>query len=464
MRDSLFRAAQQGNYFPMEEPVAQLQDRALTEQMFDTSLYEVECKPALLPKDEEQMILWPYPKGTGDCIDRANCTDDFLRSNPDFQVVTELGLANQPSLSAIHDDLVVFAPFEVIVPELEIDDDGYLVFRGKRGHAMLNELSLGYLYRRGIVNLESSTNEGGESELTVSPGILTHFINGTRLGLSKALQMDHFQRLSTELKELGVRAINHQVVYSEEQLLAAAASMLKAGLDIVIRPFSASQGTGVSFLSASSFETSFESDMQAVLQGIRAQVQKKYGAEIYYPLTLSPFVESTKIRDCVTDIRIFVIYDPKAGGLRSLPAMVRVAQVPLRNRMKIDPACAATNLNIPQAPDAVPGSRVLPVANDEVLKQIGIDRERLMALGKSATLLWGKALEIEKAESGSGDDLQFSYGSVDFVIADEDKAAVPIEMNGNNVGSHPAVHPKFLSSFGEATTSSLKNLGIGDRK
>lgn len=459
MRDSLFRAAQQGNYFPMEEVVGQFQDRGITEDMYRTSFLEVPLETTDKTPDEPRLILWPYPRGTADCIDRANCTDDFLRSNPHFRVITELGLKENSALSSldgVKEDVVIFAPFEVIIPELTIDD-GYLAFRGRRGHVMLNELSLGYLHRKGLVNLEvSEQSRDSGTVLAELPQLLTHFINGTRLALFKGLQMAHFQRLQEDLKKLGVEPINHQIIYSKEQLLAAAVAMLRAGMDVVIRPFSASQGTGVAFLTARNFETTFEDDIEKVLTQIKQQVRAKYGYEICYPLTLSPFVESTKIRDCVTDLRIFVVYDPNAGGLRSVPGMVRVAQVPLRKREKLDASCAATNLNVPKAQDAVPGPRVFPLANDEVLGKIGITREQLFALGQASTRICGEAVALDKG-------LQFAYGSMDFVIRNSNRTAVPIEMNGSNVGSHPAVHPEFLDVFGKSTTNALEKLGIKDK-
>src|SRR4051794_35710482 len=34
-------------------------------------------------------VLWPYPRGSADTIDRANCAELFPRAHPGFRVVTE---------------------------------------------------------------------------------------------------------------------------------------------------------------------------------------------------------------------------------------------------------------------------------------------------------------------------------------------------------------------------------------
>ena len=145
--------------------------------------------------------------------------------------------------------------------------------------------------------------------------------------------------------------------------------------------------------------------------------------------------------------------------------MVRRAQVPLANRSKLELANAATNLNALPAEDAVDGPRVFPLAHPDILRSLCLTRERLVSLCIAASRIWADAFSKTQMEANADnrpDSPQFGYGSVDFVIREGDHKAVPIEMNGSNVGSHPAVHPKYLDAFGQATTHALHNLGLGD--
>jgi hypothetical protein len=82
----------------------------------------------------------------------------------------------------------------------------------------------------------------------------------------------------------------------------------------------------------------------------------------------------------------------------------------------------------------------------------------LVDIGRAASILWAEAVEAEAAERAT--PVPFSYGSVDFLIRQDDGRAVPIELNGANVGSHPTVAVRRLDLFAEATTAALTALGL----
>ncbi len=457
MRDSLFRAAQKCNYFPMEEVIAQEQNTKLAEDVFTGSFVELPVDIATVETGPNggKLIIWPYPKGTADCIDRANCADDFLRSNQDYKVVTDLGFEHMTSLEKDPDDIIVFAAFEDVIHELRLDESGYLLFRGRRCQVMLNELSQGYLHRRGIIQLDNLTSDR-QNAVQPPAGMRTRFVNDTTITLFKGAQMEHLSRMSSELEPMGVRPVSYRIARSQDELQEAVRTLLQTGQSAVVRPFSASQGTGVSFIDG---QDRFRIDevVTDTLQQMQSRMEAKYGSNVAYPLTVTPFVEATKLDRCVSDLRVFVVYDGTSGGLRSLPGMVRRAQVPLDSRSKLDTSCAATNLNSPKAPDAIPGARIFPLAHDDILRSICLGRDGLMRVCKAATIIWADAIR-QAQRDGRG---AFSYGSVDFVVSESDrKTAVPIEMNGSNVGSHPAVLPKRLDMFGKATTFVLERMGM----
>ena len=129
--------------------------------------------------------------------------------------------------------------------------------------------------------------------------------------------------------------------------------------------------------------------------------------------------------------------------------MIRRAQVPFKHSSQIDYSNALTNLNAPRARNAIHGQRVYPLANDNVLELIGLNRQRLIEACIGTSMIWGQAIKDEFSQA------IFSYGSIDFLVSKESRKLIPIEMNGNNVGSHPAVHPIFLSKFGEAAAYAI---------
>jgi hypothetical protein len=99
------------------------------------------------------------------------------------------------------------------------------------------------------------------------------------------------------------------------------------------------------------------------------------------------------------------------------------------------------------------------MTDSEVLAEIALSPDRLVRIARAATTIWTRAVERARAASG-GRSVPYCYGTVDFLIRQDDGAAVPIEMNGANVGCHPTVHPMWLDAFGRACTGALRDLGL----
>ena len=445
MRESLFRAAQKGAVDPsLEEEVGQYQSLSLTKECLEESFYPTKTTSALKSQNGEfSTILWPYPLGTGDAIDRANCADYFCNKNQSYRVLTTDSLDSSVSFTD-DEKILLFAPFEYILPKLLVDNKGYLSYLGRKINVMLNELSRGYLWRNNILKLEINSDPA-TLDLQYND-LLTTFINSSKLTLFKGLQMKHFQKMQRVIDDLNIQSLNFRVVSNEKSLPRQVKAMFESYNHFVVRPFSASQGVGVSFFQKAK---SLEIQITKYLKETKQRFSKKYGGRNIFPLTLSPFIEGTKIHDCIADIRIFVFYDPNKRGLRSIPAMIRRAQVPFKHSSQIDYSNALTNLNAPRARNAIHGQRVYPLANDNVLELIGLNRQRLIEACIGTSMIWGQAIKDEFSQA------IFSYGSIDFLVSKESRKLIPIEMNGNNVGSHPAVHPIFLSKFGEAAAYAI---------
>ncbi|GAB3885731.1 hypothetical protein GCM10029964_048870 [Kibdelosporangium lantanae] len=164
MREALFRAAQQGAYFTDEETVGRWQDDDLTTLVVDGSLCRIDAVAAPPPADDP-LVVWPYPRGTMHIIDRANCADHFLRANRDYHLVTEASLGDIPAGPAL-----LFTPFDTVLPSIRLDDDGHLVFRGRRIDVMLNELSLAHLVRHGVLPAPTGSRPPGTRRSSRRPG------------------------------------------------------------------------------------------------------------------------------------------------------------------------------------------------------------------------------------------------------------------------------------------------------
>jgi hypothetical protein len=446
VRETLFRAAQSTGTTAAEELVGQFQDADLTETCWTSSLAPFPTTALTGGRGEPGLILWPYPAATADCIDRANCADHYLRANPDYLVLTEHGLADPAGAALLKDtNLVVFLPFEAAVGDLSVDG-GELRFRGRRCDAVMTEMLPGYLWRRGIVDLDPR-----------NPRWLldTHLVNGSLIATHKGLQAAHFTDYCRGHADLA--ALEHARADTAAELADAITRTLAVHHAAVIRPFGASQGTGVTFVDRRELgHAGVRHVAERIVATTTAALGSKYGGTDPFPLTVSPFTDAKRIDGCVTDLRIFVVYDPASGGIRGLPGMVRRAQIPLADGVPITAAAAMTNLNAVPAAGAIPGRRFFPATNPEILAQLGLNPDTLVRLCQHAAAIWADAFD----DNTGGPGRQFAYGSVDFLIRRTDRRAVPIEMNGANVGSHPTVHPRWSATFGAATTHALTNLGL----
>jgi len=446
MREALFRAAQQGAYFTDEETVGRWQDDRLTDRVLSGSF--VALPPAVVPAmPGNPFIVWPYPRGTMHIIDRANCADHFLRANPEYQLVTEAGMGNPVRVPA--GPVLLFAPFDAIMPAVRLDREGYLVFAGRRVSVLVNELSLAHLVRHGALAGAVRPPVEGYEPIVAPPR--THVVNGTQITLFKARQMRHVADLADQLAPLGVASLPY--VSSPDRTDATEAIVMLSGTrgGVVVRPFGASQGTGVSVVGPAATREA----AAAALERLEAAVAGKYGASGAYPVTITPFVESRKIRGSVTDIRMFVVRDP-AGGLRAVPGMVRRAETPFRRDQPLTAATALTKVSGSLGGDGPP--RVYPATRADVLRHLGLSPDALVLLGLAASTIWVAAVEAEQAARGA--PVPFCYGSVDFLVRADDGRPVPIEMNGANVGEHPSVAVRRLELFAEATTATLAALGM----
>lgn len=445
MREALFRAAQQGGYFTDEDTVGRFQDAGLTERVLTGSLMPVPPAKAD-PPDGAALIVWPYPRGTMHIIDRANCADHFLRANPGFQLLTESTMDGSWPAGPV----LLFTPFDTILPRLRRDGAGHLTLSGRRVTALVNELSLAHLVRHGVLAADS-VSAGGYRPIVPPPR--THLINGTQLTLFKARQLRHVADLADRLAPLGVAPLPYASSASRAEAVAAVVALGASGNAVVVRPFGASQGTGVAVIARDADAGAVETELSRVDGAITG----KYGAAGAYPVTITPFVESRKIDGAVSDVRMFVVYDADAGGLRALPGMVRRAARPFHPD-RLTTTSALTNFSGTVSDGDLPGPRVLPTTRADVLDQLGLSPDALVDLGRAASILWACAVQSEAAERDA--PVPFSYGSVDFLIRQSDGRAVPIEMNGANVGEHPTVAVHRLDLFAEATTAALTGLGL----
>jgi hypothetical protein len=313
----------------------------------------------------------------------------------------------------------------------------------------MSELTPGYLWRRGLIDIDPQDPQWPSS---------IPLVNGSLIAAHKGIQAQHFARYCQGHDDLV--ALDHHRATTAGELTGALEQVLAEHQGAVIRPFSASQGTGVTFTGRTeTLQQGTGAGTTRILAEIGAALSRKYGGSDPFPVTISPFVPAARIDGCVTDLRIFVVYDPAAGGVRGLPGMVRRAQVPLLDEAPITAASALTNLNAPPSAAALPGRRFFPATSPEVMGALGLTPGALIRLCRHAAGIWAQAFTDDRVIGGDAGG-QFAYGSVDFVIRGDDGKAVPIEMNGANVGSHPTVHPRWCDRFGAATTHALTNLGL----
>ncbi|MGA4992058.1 hypothetical protein [Nonomuraea bangladeshensis] len=455
MREALFRAAQHSSWVANEESVAQRQSERTTRQIYERSALP-------LPKPATQgwtggsaspgvTLLWPYPRGSSDVIDRANCADLFLRAHPRFRIVTEYGL-DRGALAETDpaENILLFCPFDAVLPRLSITADSLLTVDDRPVHAVASEMIMGYLMRAGL--WPKPARGADFAHLPAIDRLRTGLVNGTGLALFKAAQMALFQRRRDSLSGLGVTMPQGRVAWDRAEAVAASEAWFAQGHGVVYRPFASSRGTAVSFLGPRGSQPRRRA-VEEVLDAMEATMADTYGRADPYPITLSTFVESRKIDGRVCDLRMFVVADPQASALRAIPGAVGLAQIPFGERDELGTATCLTNLNAPPDAEAVPIPRELPLSDPDVLAVLGIGEKELELLGRVAVLLWSRAVTAERVTTGMA--LPFAYGSVDFLITETGRIA-PIEMNGANVGSHTSVHPLFLDSFGLAMRAALE--------
>jgi hypothetical protein len=433
MHEALVRAAQHGNWMANEESVARRQSERVTRQVYERSALPLAKPPAPAwtggSASPGSTLLWPYPRGSADIIDRANCADLFLRTHSRFRVVTEDGL-DRGALAAADpaESIVLFCPFDAVLPRLSVTPDNMLAVDGRPVDAVASEMIVGFLMRAGL--WPKPARGVDFTHIPAIDRLGTRLVNGTGLALFKAAQMAHFQRHRHDLSGLGTALPHGRTGWDRAEVLAASEEWLARGYAVVYRPFASSRGTAVSFLRPHSGRSAVED----VLDAMEAAMADTYGHADPYPITLSTFVESRKIDGQVCELRMFVVADPSTEAIRAIPGMVCLTPVPFGER-------------------AGSGHRELPLSDPDVLAALGLGAEQLELLGRFAVLLWSRAVTAERAATGMA--LPFAYGSVDFLITEDGRVA-PFEMNGANVAAHSAVHPLFLDAFGVAMRAALE--------
>jgi hypothetical protein len=461
MHEALLRAAQQSRSVTNEESVARFQSERVTRQVYERSALPLPKPPAPArtagSASPGSTLLWPYPRGSADIIDRANCADLFLRAHSRFRVVTEDGLDRDAWVAADPaESIMLFCPFDAVLPRLSVTPDNLLAVDGRPVDAVASEMIVGFLMRAGL--WPKPARGVNFTHIPAIDRLRTRLVNGTGLALFKAAQMAHFQRHRHDLPDLGTTLPQGRIGWDRAEVLAASEEWLARGYAVVYRPFASSRGTAVSFLSPHECRRRRRA-VEDVLDAMEAAMADKYGHADPYPITLSTFVESRKIDGRACELRMFVVADPSAAAIRAIPGMVCLTQVPFGERAELDASTCSTNLTASLNSVAASGHRELPLSDPDVLTALGLGVKRLELLGRFAALLWSRAVAAERAVTGMA--LPFAYGSVDFLISEDGRVA-PVEMNGANVGAHSAVHPQFLDAFGVAMRTALEGVVFQD--
>ena len=446
MHDALLRAAQDGRP-ANEESVARYQSERITRHVYEGSALPLSrpAEPARTGSSASRgdTLLWPYPRGSADIIDRANCADLFLRTHSRFRVVSEDDL-DLGALAAADpaEGILLFCPFEAVLPRLSVTPDNLLAVDGRPVDAVASEMIVGFLMRAG---LWPRPDRG--TSFTHIPAIdrlRTRLVNGTGLALFKAAQMAHFQRHRQDLSDLVTTLPHGRIGWDRAEVLRASEEWLARGHAVVYRPFASSRGTAVSFLSPDDRRPRRRA-VEDLLDAMEVAMADAYGHADPYPVTLSTFVESRRIDGQVCELRMFVVADPSVAAVRAIPGMVCLTPAPFAERAETDAPASLRSVT-------VSGHHELPLSDPDVLAALGLGPKKLESLGRFAALLWSRAVSAERAATGLA--LPFAYGSVDFLVG-EDGQVAPLEMNGANVGAHTAVHPLFLDAFGVAMRAAL---------
>ncbi|GAA2680213.1 hypothetical protein [Streptomyces lunalinharesii] len=455
MRESLFRAAQQGEWHTTEERVGQRQSPRRTREVWEGSWQRLEPLQPSGPPPDGAVVAWLYPRRTAAIIDRANCADRFLRADPQYRVVTEHFLDGDESpLSNREEKLLLFCPFDAAMDRLTCTEQGQLAVHGRRIDVVASEMTVGYLARAGHTPHPARPQEG-----TLAPrldGFRTRFVNGTGITLLKAAQLALGAREHEALSRLGVAVPDFALAWTREEIREAVLPWLADRQGVVLRPFAASRGAGVTFLGPNDVLPRAQAIDRAVDE-LEHSVLRAYGQTAPYPVTVSPFVESMKLDGRVCDLRMFVTADPETSGLRALPGMVRTASQPFSIRGEFDAAMCSSSFSGTADHQARAGLQSLPLTAPHVQAALRLTGEDLVRLGQAASLLWAAA--VADARQRSDGPVPFAYGSVDFLLTDDGRAW-PIEMNGANVGAHSCVHPLFVDAFPIAMCAALKDCGF----
>jgi hypothetical protein len=435
MHEALLRAVHVSGSAVNQETVARFQSEQITRQVYERSALPLpKPPPPAWTGQSGRTILWPYPRGSADVIERANCAELFLRTHSGFRVVTEdLGALTTADPA---ESILLFCPFEAVLPRVSITPDARLAVDGRPVDAVASELMAGYLMRAGLWPKPARG-------VPATDRLRTRLVNGTGIALFKAAQMTHFQR-HRHLADVDLALPHGRIGWDRAEVLAASEEWLGQGHAVVYRPFASSRGTGVSFLSPADGRPRRRA-VEDVLDAMESAMAYAYGQADPYPITLSTVVEPRTVDGRACELRMFVVADPGAAAIRAIPGMVCLTPVPFGDRAGLEPTGITASLNSV----AVPGHRELPMSDPDVLTALGLDDGKLDLLGRFAVRLWRAAV------TATGPALPFAYGSVDFLIAADGRVA-PLEMNGANVGAHRAVHPEFLGAFAVAMQAALK--------
>jgi hypothetical protein len=457
MHEALARAAHHGRAVTDEEPVARLQSERITRQVYERTALPLAKPPAPAwtgrSASPGSTLLWPYPRGSADIIDRARCAELFLRTHSEFRVVTEDGLDRGALAEAdAGQSVMLFCPFDAVLARLSVTPDNLLAVDGRPVDAVASEMIVGYLMRAGL--WPKPARGVDFTHIPAIDRLRTRLVNGAGIALFKAAQMALFHRHREELSEIGTALPDGRIGWDRAEVLAASEEWLARGHAVVYRPFAASRGAGVCFLRPDDRRRRSRA-VGDLLDGMEAAMAATYGHADPYPVTLSTFVESRKIDGRVCELRMFVVADPCTAAVRAIPGMVCLTGVPFGEPAGRDaspgPATVARSLRSA----AVSGHRELPLSDPDVLAALGLGVQKLEQLGRFAVRLWSRA--VTAGGTAAATALPFAYGSVDFLIS-EDGRAVPVEMNGANVGAHSAVHPSFSDAFGVAMRAALEEV------
>jgi len=374
MHKALVRAVQDNTPGMSPDTVARYQSERLTRQVYERSAQPLPTPsgPAWAGRSPARTLLWPYPRGSADTIDRANCADLFLQTQSEFQVVTEEDL-DRGALAAADpvERLLLFCPFEAVLPRVSVTPDHLLAVEGRPVDVVASEMIVGFLMRGGL--WPKPDRGAGLAHIPAIDRLRTRLVNGTGVALFKAAQMAHFQRHRRDVPGLGVTLPRGRIGWDRAAAVAASEELLARGDAVVCRPFASSRGTAVSFLSPHDGRPRRRA-VEDVLDAMESAMADAYGQADPYPVTLSTVVKPRQLDGRACELRMFVVADPATTAVRAIPGMVCLTRVPFEETADLTASTAsATPLNSV----AAPGHRELPLADPDVLDALGLAVEDL---------------------------------------------------------------------------------------